>query len=155
MREESEGEKRSPPTLFLFFTNFYYYFNWLKFLFILFCSFLTFGLKMFFSFLANDCDLFLHIMLALRYYYSMMLRGDQSLLRGHDYSTETTSCWHAPRPLCNSRILMGRSEVGIGVLFYLNWFSSPMSDTQLDSLLATVSSSFFFRYEEPDFPDTM
>ena len=49
---------------------------------------------------------------------------------------------------------MGRSEVGIGVLFYLNWFSSPMSDTQLDSLLATVSSSFF-RYEEPDFPDTI
>ena len=30
-------------------------------------------------FLANDCDLFLHIMLALRYYHSMMLRGDQSL----------------------------------------------------------------------------
>ena len=27
VREESEGEKRSPPTLFLFFTNFYYYFN--------------------------------------------------------------------------------------------------------------------------------
>ncbi len=48
---------------------------------------------MFFPFLANDCDLFLHIMLALRYYYSMMLRGDQSLLRGRDYSTETTSCW--------------------------------------------------------------
>jgi hypothetical protein len=37
---------------------------------------------------------------------------------------------------------MGRSEVGIGVLFYLNWSSSPMSDIQLDSLLATVSPSF-------------
>ena len=144
-REKSEGEKGSPPTLFLFFTDFYYYFNWLKILFLFFfCYFLTFGLKMFFlPFLANDCDLFLHIMLALRYYHSMMLRGDQSLLRGHNYSTETTSCWHAPRPLCNTRILKGRSEVGIGVLFYLNWFSSPMSDTQLDSLLATVSSSFF------------
>ena len=48
---------------------------------------------MFFSFfLANDCDLFIHIMLALRYYHSMMLRDDQSLLRGHNYSTETTSC---------------------------------------------------------------
>ena len=43
-------------------------------------------------FSANDCDLILHIMLALGYYHSMMLRGDQSLLRGHDYSTETTSC---------------------------------------------------------------
>ena len=41
--------------------------------------------------MANDCDLFIHIMLALRYYHSMMLRGDQSLLRGHNYSTETTS----------------------------------------------------------------
>jgi hypothetical protein len=29
-REKSEGEKRSPPTLFLLFTDFYYYFNWLK-----------------------------------------------------------------------------------------------------------------------------
>jgi hypothetical protein len=43
-REESEGEKRSPPTLFLLFTDFYYYFDWLK---ILFYSFLTFGLKKF------------------------------------------------------------------------------------------------------------
>ncbi len=77
-------------------------------------------------------------MLALRYYHNMMLRGDQFLLRGHNYSTETTSCWHTPWPLCNSRILMGRSKVGIGVLFYLNWFSSPMSDIQLDSLLATI-----------------
>ena len=143
-REKSEGEKGSPPTLFLFFTDFYYYFNWLKILFYSFLFFFDIWTKnVFLPFLANDCDLFLHIMLALRYYHSMMLRGDQSLLRGHNYSTETTSCWHAPRPLCNSRILMGRSKVGIGVLFYLNWFSSPMSDTQLDSLLATVSSSFF------------
>jgi hypothetical protein len=44
-REESEGEKRSPPTLFLLFTDFYYYFDWLK---IPFYSFLTFGLKKFF-----------------------------------------------------------------------------------------------------------
>jgi hypothetical protein len=47
---------------------------------------------------------------------------------------------------------MGRSEVGIGVRFYLNWSSSPMSDIQLDSLLATVSPSFSFRDGEPDFP---
>ncbi len=34
--------------------------------------------------------------MVLGYYHSMMLRGDQSLyaLRGHNYSTETTSCWH-------------------------------------------------------------
>ena len=95
-------------------------------------------------FSANDCDLILHIMLALGYYHSMMLRGDQSLLRGHDYSTETTSCWHAPRPLYNSRVLKGRSKVGTGVLFYLFWSSSPMSDIQIDSLLATVSPSFSF-----------
>ena len=51
---------------------------------------------------------------------------------------------------------MGRSEVGIGVLFYLNWFSSPMSDTQLDSLLATASSPFFvLKWAKPDFPDSM
>ena len=43
-------------------------------------------------FSANDCDLFLHIMLALGYYHSMMLRVNQSLLRGHNCSTETTSC---------------------------------------------------------------
>ncbi len=47
---------------------------------------------------------------------------------------------------------MGRSEVGIGVRFYLNWSSSPMSDIQLDSLLATVSPSFSFGDGEPDFP---
>ena len=51
---------------------------------------------------------------------------------------------------------MGRSEVGISVLFYLNWFSSPMSDTQLDSLLATASSPFFvLKWAKPDFPDSM
>ena len=89
-REESEGEKRSPPTLFLLFTDFYYYFDWLK---ILFYSFFNIWTKNVFPhFSANDCDLILHIMLALGYYHSMMLRGDQSLLRGHDYSTETTSC---------------------------------------------------------------
>ena len=95
-RKKWGGEKISTDSFFLF-TDFYYNFNWLKILFYSFCSFfffLTFGLKMFSPFLANDCDLFLHIMLALRYYHSMMLRGDQSLLRGHNYSTETTSCWH-------------------------------------------------------------
>ncbi len=75
-REESEGEKRSPPTLFLLFTDFYYYFGWLK---ILSLFFLTFGLKQIPPFLANDGGLFRHIMLALGYYHSMMLRGDQSL----------------------------------------------------------------------------
>jgi hypothetical protein len=38
-------------------------------------GFLAFGLKMFSPFLANDCDLFLHIMLALAlgYYHSMIV----------------------------------------------------------------------------------
>jgi hypothetical protein len=92
-RRKDLHQKRSPPTLFLLFTDFYYYFNWLK-LKILFYSFFNIWTKNVFPhFSANDCDLILHIMLALGYYHSMMLRGDQSLLRGHSYSTETTSCW--------------------------------------------------------------
>ncbi len=130
--EESQGEKRSPPTLSLLFTDFIIILIGLKSYFILFFDIRTKNVPPHFS--ANDCDLFLHIMLALGYFHSMMLRGDHPLLRGHDYSTETTSCWHAPRPLYNSRIFTRRSKVGTGVLFYLNWSSSPMSDIQLGRL---------------------
>ena len=77
------------------------------------------------------CDLILHIMLALGYYHSMMLRGDQSLLRGHDYSTETTSCWHnSSLGFRNARV---PTDPKLRVVYLANYgvsYGSPPSLTQ-------------------------
>ncbi len=50
VREKKEGGEKTPTdSFFLLFTDFYYYFDWIKILsFVLFILFLTFGLKMFF-----------------------------------------------------------------------------------------------------------
>ncbi len=78
MREKNEGEKRSPPTPF-FLVHRFLLLIWLVKIstFIIFLS--TFGLKMSLPFWPMSVISFLHIMLVLGYYYSMMLRGEQSL----------------------------------------------------------------------------
>ena len=80
-REGREGETISTDS-FLLITDFYYYFDWIKFLsfsfFILLFFFDIWTKNVFLPFWPMIEILFLRIILVLRYYHSMMLRGDQS-----------------------------------------------------------------------------